>query len=96
MRKVFIAIAVLFATLSYQNLSAQGCVAIRSTGGFCAGGGHVDTLSKWQITANNRYFRSFRHFVGTDEQKQRIEQGTNVINHQYTLDMGIYRLLNPR
>ncbi|MBS1661033.1 MAG: hypothetical protein JST68_08285 [Bacteroidetes bacterium] len=96
MRKIILAIFILTSTLAYQNLLAQGCVAIRSTGGFCAGGGHVDSLSKWQISVNNRYFRSFRHFVGTEEQKQRIAQGTNVINHQYTMDMGIYRILNPR
>jgi hypothetical protein len=36
---------------------------------------------------NNRYFKSYRHFVGTKEQKQRKEQGTEVINHSYTLDL---------
>jgi hypothetical protein len=77
---------------------AQGCVAIHSTGGFCTAGkdARMDTTSKWLFSANNRYFRSFRHFVGTDEQKQRQTLGNEVINHQYTLDMAIYRLINAR
>jgi hypothetical protein len=98
MRKIVFTILLLAAAVAHNKLAAQGCVAIRSTGGFCSAGGekHIDTISKWQISANNRYFRSFRHFVGTQEQKQRQTLGTEVINHQYTLDMAIYRLLNPR
>ena len=98
MRKIVFAILLLTATTGYNRLAAQGCVAIRSTGGFCSAGGaeHIDSVSKWQFSANNRYFRSFRHFVGKKEQKQRQKLGTEVINHQYTLDMTLYRLLNPR
>ena len=83
---------------SLEKTTAQGCVAIRSTGGFCSAGPHaqVDTASKWQFTVNNRYFKSFRHYIGTEQQKQRQVLGNEVINHQYTLDMGIYRLLNAR
>jgi hypothetical protein len=81
-----------------QDVSAQGCVAIRSTGGFCTAdmSAHADTASKWALNVNNRYFKSFRHFVGTDEQKQRIEQGTEVINHSYTLDMALVYNINAR
>lgn len=81
-----------------DHATAQGCVAIRSTGGFCSAGGeeHIDTISKWQLSVNNRYFRSFRHFVGTEEQKQRQTLGNEVVNHQYTMDLALYRLLNPR
>jgi hypothetical protein len=98
MRKIVLALLLLIGLTAYQSSNAQGCVAIRSTGGFCAAGGeeHIDSVSKWQFSANNRYFRSFRHFIGTDEQKQRQALGTEVINHQYTLDMALYRLLNPR
>ena len=98
MRKIVFALVLLTTTTAINQLNAQGCVAIRSTGGFCSSGeeGHIDSISKWQLSTNNRYFRSFRHFVGTDEQKQRQTAGTEVINHQYTLDMALYRLLNPR
>lgn len=77
--------------LTYQAHS-QGCVAIRSTGGFCTRDqamGHDS--SQWMLSISNRYFKSFRHFVGTEEQKQRIEQGTQVINHAYTLDLALFR-----
>jgi hypothetical protein len=87
----------------YAN--AQGCVAIRSVGGMCTmdhGAMDEDATSnnasaqKWLLNINNRYFKSFRHFVGTDEQEHRIEQGTEVINHAYTMDVTIIRILNKR
>ena len=98
MRKIYFLLLSLVILSLKQEASAQGCVAIRSTGGFCSAGGeeHIDTTSKWQFSANNRYFRSFRHYVGTDQQKQRQTLGTEVINHQYTMDMALYRLINPR
>ena len=83
-----------------QQLSAQGCVAIRSTGGaICTMQDHNDPAAqshKWMLSVGNRYFKSFRHFVGTEEQKERLEKHTEVINHAYTLDLGISRQLTPR
>ena len=78
------------------KLVAQGCIAIRSTGGVCTMNHDemADTLSKWEFNVNNRYFKSFRHFIGTSEQKQRTEQGTNVINHQYTMDLTLTHHIN--
>lgn len=97
MRKLFLSLLTLVLIAAAERTNAQGCVAIRSAGGFCGvGEGHVDTASKWQLSVNNRYFKSFRHFIGTDEQKQRLAQQTEVINHQYTTDITIYRLINPR
>jgi hypothetical protein len=78
---------------------AQGCVAIRSVGGLSMLDAvhQSDTIpKKWLFNANNRYFHSFRHFIGTDEQKQRVAQGTEVINHSYTLDMNLTRVYNDR
>ena len=69
---------------------SQGCVAIRSTGGYLSTN-HDDDSSKWQLNINNRYFKSYKHFIGTQEQKQRIENGTNVINHQLTTDFALIR-----
>src|SRR5882757_11198182 len=98
MRKLFVCIFVLTLLASTNQVFSQGCVTIRSTGGFCTVGGHsqVDSASKWQFTVNNRYYKSFRHYVGTAEQKQRQTLGNEVINHAYTLDMAIYRIINPR
>lgn len=90
MKKIFI-ISVLYLSLAHQAQS-QGCVAIRSTGGFCTRDQAVQNdSSKWMLSVSNRYFKSFRHFVGTEEQKQRLEQGTEVINYSYTIDLTLIR-----
>ena len=97
MRRVLLSLLTLVLIAVAERTNAQGCVAIKSAGGFCGvGENHIDTASKWQLSVNNRYFKSFRHFVGTDEQKQRLAQQTEVINHQYTTDITIYRQINPR
>ena len=54
------------------------------------------SASGWTFSASNRYFQSFRHFSGTDEQKQRYTQGTEVINKSYTLDLSVTRIFNQR
>jgi len=97
MRKIFILTIAILSFLAPAKTNAQGCVAIKSSGGIGAMSNHLnDTSSKWFLNANNRYFKSYKHFIGTDEQKQRTELGTNVINHQYTLDMAITRIINSR
>src|SRR5450432_845870 len=92
----YILLSALILTIASNNVNAQGCVAIRSTGGICTMDHSVqsDTSSKWEFNANNRYFKSFRHFIGTKEQKQRVEQGSEVINHSYTLDLTLTRHIN--
>lgn len=78
---------------------AQGCVAIRSVGGMCTmdhGDGADASPQKWLLNVNNRYFNSFRHFVGEVEQTQRADLGTQVINHSYTMDIAATRMLNNR
>lgn len=86
--------------INYTNVNAQGCVAIRSTGGLCTMDEHPDSASaaegSWLLNSNSRYFRSYKHFVGTKEQKQRIALGTNVINHSYTQDLTLTRVFNNR
>jgi hypothetical protein len=98
MRKYFLTLVFLTALASLNHLFSQGCVAIRSTGGFCSMGNHEhpDTAAKWQLTVNNRYYKSFRHYVGSVEQKQRQTLGNAVINCAYTMDAQIYRILDSR
>ena len=98
MRKFIVLLLSIAALATNHQASAQGCVAIRSTGGFCTAGkeAHADTTSQWQFSVNNRYYKSFRHYVGTAEQKQRQTLGNEVINHAYTMDLAIYRLISPR
>jgi hypothetical protein len=92
MKKFFIT-SIIYLLLAHQAQS-QGCVAIRSTGGFCTRDQAMEHDStKWMLSLSNRYFKSFRHFVGTEEQKQRLEQGTEVINYSYTLDLTLFRNL---
>lgn len=91
-------IALIFVAMFFMvtESNAQGCVAIKSTGGVCTMdhvGGTIDS-SKWSLNLNNRYFKSFRHFVGTEEQKHRASAGSEVINHAYTLDISLTRMLN--
>ncbi len=92
MKKLFFISILIF--IGYQSYS-QGCVAIRSTGGMCASDHHLDT-SKWQLNINNRYFKSYKHFIGTVEQTQRQTLGTEVINHDYTMDIAIQHKLSAR
>jgi hypothetical protein len=101
MRSIFkIFAATVIYLLIQTNAHAQGCVAIRSTGGLCAMDEHPDSSSTsggaWLFNANSRYYRSYKHFVGTKEQKQRIEQKTNVINHSFAQDFTLTRIFNNR
>ncbi len=50
----------------------------------------------WQLNTTYRYFRSFRHFVGREEQKERLEKNTEVINWQHSLDLALVRHFNNR
>ena len=81
----------LFVTLIYQKTNAQGCVAIKGTAGICSR--PADTKG-WELNLNNRYFKSYKHFVGTIEQKERIEKKSNVINYAYELDITATRTIN--
>ena len=47
----------------------------------------------WYLDINNRYFKSYKHFVGKEEQKHREEEGSNVINHSYETDISLLPVL---
>jgi hypothetical protein len=44
---------------------------------------------RWQVSMSWRYQRSFRHFVGSDEQENRAEDGSQVINKIHQAEVGI-------
>lgn len=92
MKQVFCLIMALVISASVR-MYAQGCVAIKGTSGVC---GRPANAKGWELNLNNRYFKSYKHFVGTEEQKEREELGTNVINHAYELDITATRTLNNR
>jgi len=88
-----------FILLTQTNVFAQGCVAIRSTGGICAMNEHSDstiTGGYWIYNSNDRYYKSFRHFVGKQEQFQRIALHNNVINKVVSEDNTFTRVFNSR
>jgi hypothetical protein len=89
----------LYILLNNSNVHAQGCVAIRSTGGLCTMDEHPDSITQkgeWLFNSNTRYFKSFRHFVGKQEQFQRIAMHNNVINKVVTQDFTFTRIFNNR
>ncbi|MGI8952760.1 MAG: hypothetical protein ACR2FN_14385 [Chitinophagaceae bacterium] len=97
MKKIFLSLLITVIIFSFTNkLVAQGCVAIRNTGGLCTMQHPNETSDKWLFGVNNRYYKSYKHFIGTDEQKQRQQLGTEVINHAYTMDLSLTRILNKR
>jgi hypothetical protein len=63
-------------------------------------GYHFDTEHKtpqqpaWTLGINSRYFKSYKHFVGTKEQHERVANGTEVINHFTSTEFGLIRNLN--
>lgn len=80
-----------------NKLTAQGCVAIRGNASTCMLS-HPEHTNKagWQLSTSARYFKSFRHFSGTVENKDRLVQGSEVINHSATPDLALTRIFNDR
>lgn len=80
-----------FSVMSAQLVSGQGCVAIRGNS-FC-GGNYGSTYNfkkgEFNVGAGYRYFKSDRHFRGSEEETHRQEEGTEVINHSHFLDLGL-------
>ena len=96
----------------YNNTYAQGCVAIRTVGGLntmehAMGLGmvhdmmHDSTMTpkaepKWDLNISGRYFKSYKHFNGTDEVTQRVAESTDVRNFSRTVDISLARKLNEK
>lgn len=97
MKKILFSVLVIIISISVsENANAQGCVAIRSTGGVRDPQFAVSDSTGWSMNINNRYFKSYKHYVGKDEQKYRVDSGTNVINHSYTMDIDLTNHINSR
>ncbi|WP_276090152.1 hypothetical protein [Pedobacter sp. JY14-1] len=97
MKKIFTFLAL--SAISYGAYS-QGCVAIRSTGGICVMTEHPDgemsEQGSWILNLNERYFKSNKHYKGDVYQKERLELGNEVINHQFATDLSLIRVFNSR
>lgn len=73
-------------------------IGVQCAGSEGAGSGDRGFLDRerWQLSIGFRKQRSHRHFVGTEEQKQRAEQGTEVVNNIYLLDAAVTYNINRR
>jgi hypothetical protein len=94
----FLIITICFIVLHIQG-NTQGCVAIRSNGSSCsllASNNEHAATHKWMLGINTRYFKSYKHFVGNDEQKERVESGTEVINKTFSTEFTITNQINSR
>jgi hypothetical protein len=49
-----------------------------------------------QLTVNYQYFKSFRHFRGSVEEHERIENNTQVENFAHAIDLGIQHAFTKR
>lgn len=91
---------IIIASLSFisiaSKVNAQGCVAIRGGGSSCNVSGQQIEAGTWQFNMGYRYFKSFRHFKGREEQKERLKENTEVINWQHLLDLSVSKQINPR
>ena len=78
-----------------SNTSAQGCVAVKnmSSPGLNFGD---KTHADWRFSLNYRYFRSYKHFRGKHEETERVENGTQVINNDNSINLGINYTFNDR
>src|SRR5438874_1932702 len=101
-RRLLVGISVsLMLLLLSQSSWAQGCI-IPARGGPHMLGQHAMGTSdsdgpapgeswlspqRWQMSLGYRYFHSHRHYVGSDEQNNRKEQGTEVNNKVNILDV---------
>ena len=91
--------ALLIVSALAYNANAQGCVAIRSNGATCTMTGSHESMgqpSKWTFGFNTRYFKSYKHFVGTEEQHERAELGTEVINYNVSTELSLTHQLTSR
>jgi len=88
LKQIFI---ILFLFVASYILNAQGCVAIRGNSTCSGNFGNSSNLmdGEFNIQMGYRYFKSFRHFRGDHEEANRVEEGTQVINHSNFLDLSV-------
>lgn len=92
----------------HSRVYAQGCVAIRTVGGLNTMGYSmhdgmmhdgkmpVKDSSQWDLNISFRYFKSYKHFNGTDEQTQRVLDETDVRNYSKAMDIFLVRKINEK
>ncbi len=107
--KKYLSIIFLLLIVYTYKLQAQGCVAVRQMGGVnpLASNGYTLPKGEFQLGTSYRYFHSFRHYVGTDEQPQRQtsgggfdangnEKGNAVNIYSHAIDLNVSYALTDR
>jgi len=95
-KNLYLQFIVICAFISMNTtVFAQGCVAVRNMSS-CSLVFDSTSRGGWQFSMNYRYFKSFRHFTGKEEDKERIEENTNVINHDNSIILGANYTINSR
>ena len=90
---IIMSIALLLAMTDHSF--SKGCIAIRGTGGAsCMRPIESGDYSGWLQNINNRHFNSYKHFAGTEEQHERVENGTELINHTFNKDLFLAQNIN--
>lgn len=101
MRKIYLAhpllLAVFFILFTQVRVSAQGCVAVRHMG-MCTATDSSSMLQpkQFMLTMGYRYLHSYKHFKGTEEQEERVEQHTEVINKTTSMDVTLSYAVNRK
>ncbi|MEZ4958679.1 MAG: transporter [Saprospiraceae bacterium] len=101
-RFTFVPILFLFTLLAFNELAAQGCIAIRNMScstestGLLSNPTGLLNKGEFQVLMGYRHFKSFRHFRGTEEEANRVANGTEVINHFNSFDLGLSYSLTHR
>jgi hypothetical protein len=95
------ALGALLILSSAQNAWSQGCVVARGSGvppTLLALMNAHDTAatSGWATFASYRWLNSDRHFVGSEEQKERRHEGSEVINQSHFADLSFTYAFNDR
>ena len=88
---------ILFTLLSItSNAFAQGCVAVKNMASGPMAFGSDQNDRGWQFSLNYRYFHSYKHFRGKHEESDRVKNGTEVINNDNSINLGIRYAFNPK
>ncbi len=89
-----IIIVAAFTFLFVNIAKSQGCIAVRNISGFGQYNltDNAFTTTSWQVDINNRYFKAFRDFAGTKDQKT-LPQNKNV-TESYSTDITFSRFFN--
>lgn len=89
-------------TLAFaQNALSQGCVVTRGSGIPPAALALMEAhdaaqASGWTASVGYRWLHSDRHFVGSEEQKERQREGSEVINRSHFADMSFTYAFDDR